>query len=235
MAGLIVSAAVVAVVLAVFAAARALSARLGHPPWASPVLVASLVVAALLAGLQLAGIGMPEARFQTAAAPLRWLLGPALVALATVVHANLALLRRSIGPMLVAIAGGSAVGVASAIGMARLLGLDQSLTMALASKTFSTPFAVVIAREVGGSIPLAAALVVLTGVVGALTVPLLLDGLRITGKVTRGLAIGVSSHIVGTDWLTRRDAVAGSVSALAMVVAGVMAAVVLPLVWALLF
>lgn len=235
MEGLVVSVAVVALVLAVFVAARTLSARLGHPPWASPVLVAALGVAAALAVSNLAGVGMPQARFQAAAAPLRWLLGPALVALATVVHANLLLLRRSIGPILVAIAGGGAVGVASAIGMARLFGLDQSLTMALASKTFSTPFAVVIAKAGGGSMPLAAALAVLTGVVGALVVPPLLDGLRITGSAARGLAMGVSSHIVGTDWLARRDAVAGSVSALAMVVAGVLGAVVLPLIWPLLF
>jgi putative effector of murein hydrolase len=230
-----VSGAVVAAVLLVFAAARALSAWLRHPPWASPVLVAALVVALGLAGLNAAGIGISAPRFQAAAAPLRWLLGPALVALATVVHGNRGLLRRSLLPMLVAIAGGSFVGVASAIGMARLFGLDRSLTMALATKSVSTPFAVVIAGAGGASVPLAAALVVLTGVVGALCVPPLLDRLGITGAAARGLAIGVSSHIVGTDWLGRRDPAAGSVSALAMVVSGVLAAVVLPLVWGWIF
>jgi putative effector of murein hydrolase len=235
MAGALVSAAVCGAVLLVFAAARALSARLRHPPWASPVLVAALATALVLAGLNAAGVTMPAARFQAAAAPLRWLLGPALVALAAVVDGNRALLRRSLLPMLVAIAGGTAVGVASAVGMARLFGLDRGLAMALATKSVSTPFAVVIAAAGGASVPLAAALVVLTGVIGALCVPLLLDRLRVTGAAARGLAIGVSSHIVGTDWLSRREPAAGSVSALAMVVSGVIAAVVLPLLWTALF
>ena len=45
------------------------------------------------------------------------------------------------------------------------------------------------------------------------------------------LGLGVSSHIVGTDWLTRRDARAGGLAALAFVMAGLVAAVVVPAIW----
>ena len=77
-----------AAVLLAFAGARWLSARLGHPPWASPVLVTAL---AMIAGLWLTEL--PLARFEAATAPLRWLLGPALVALALVIDANRSRLR----------------------------------------------------------------------------------------------------------------------------------------------
>ena len=221
---------VTGLVLAAFAGARALSARLGNPPWASPVLVAALVL-----GLGLAVTGVPLAWFEAGARPLRWLLGPALVALALVIHGNLALLRRAPGPVLVAVTGGSVAGVASAWGLARLFGLDHALVMALTTKTISTPFAVVIARMGGASVALAAAVAVLTGVIGALCVPILFDRLRITGRAARGLGLGVSSHLVGTDWLTRRDPAGGAFAALAMVLTGVLAAVVLPLLWPFLF
>ena len=220
----------VAGVLLAFAAARWLSARLGHPPWASPVLLASILVAVALALL-----AIPVASFVGAAQPLRWLLGPALVALALVIHGNLSLLRRSAAPVLLAIAGGAAIGIGSAIAMARLLGFDRDLVMALATKTVSTPFAVAIAKSGGGPVALAAALAVLTGVVGALAVPLAFDALRITGSATRALGLGVSSHIVGTDWLTRRDPASGALSALAMVIAGALATLVLPLLWRFIF
>jgi putative effector of murein hydrolase len=221
---------VTGLVLVAFAEARALSVRLGNPPWASPVLVAALVL-----GLGLAATGVPLARFEAGARPLRWLLGPALVALALVIHGNLALLRRAPVPVLVAVTGGTVTGVASAWGLARLFGLDHALVMALITKTISTPFAVVIARMGGASVALAAAVAVLTGVIGALCVPWLFDRLRITGRAARGLGLGVSSHLVGTDWLTRRDPASGAFAALAMVLAGVLAAVVLPLLWPFLF
>ena len=217
-------------VLACFAGARALSARLGNPPWASPVLVAALVL-----GVGLAITGVPLARFDAAARPLRWLLGPALVALALVIHGNLALLKSAPAPVLVAVLGGTVTGVASAWGLARLVGLDRVLMMAVTTKTVSTPFAVVIARMGGASVALAAAIAVLTGVIGAVAVPWVFDRLGIGGRAARGLGLGVSSHLVGTDWLSRRDPASGAFAALAMVLTGIIAALVLPMLWPLLF
>ncbi len=209
--------------LAAFALARRLSARLGHPPWGSPVLVAAIIVAVVLAI-----IGVPLARYDAAALPLRWLLGPALVALALIIDANRAALRREAVPVLVAVGGGMAVGVGSAIGLARLLGLEPLLRDAVAVKTLSTPFGIAIMGATGGPVALAAAIAVLTGVIGALLVPPMFDRLRITGVAGRALGLGTAAHIVGTDWLTRRDSRAGGLSALAMALAGTLAALVLP-------
>ncbi len=214
----------VLLVLLVFAGARWLSARLGHPPWASPVLVAAL---ALAAGLAAAGISLPA--FTAAAAPLRWLLGPALVALALVIDANRGLMARNAGALLLAVAGGTAIGVASAVAMARGLGLEPMLAAAVATKTVSTPFAIAIMTTTGGPVALAAAMSVTTGIIGALTVMPMLRRLGFRGTAGPALAIGVSSHVVGTDWLARRDARAGGLAALAFVLAGLLAALLLPL------
>lgn len=215
-----------AVVVAIFLAARRVAARFGSPAWASPVLITAFAV-----GLLLWLAGQPLAVFTERTAPLRWLLGPAIVSLGAVIHARRGLVRAQALPLAVAVAGGSAVGVASALGFARLLGIDSLLTTALATKSFSTPFAVAIATRVGGPVPLAAALAALTGIVGAVAVPPLLRLLRIRGSATIGVAMGQSSHIVGTDSLNRRDPHAAAWSAVTMVLAGVLAAVVLPLVW----
>jgi putative effector of murein hydrolase len=215
-----------ALVLAGFAAARWLSTRLGHPPWASPVLVTALVV---IAGLTITGV--PLVDFNAATAPLRWLLGPALVALALVIDGNRSLLRAQAVPVLVAVAGGALVGLGSAVALARLLGIDGVLAAALVTKTVTTPFTVAIMTRVDGPVALAAALSVLTGVIGALLVPAMFASLKVTDAAARALGLGVSAHIVGTDWLTRRDARSGGLAALAFVVTGLVAALVVPLAW----
>ncbi len=216
-----------AAVLLLFAAARWLSGRLGHPPWASPVLVAALAMAALLAAF-----AIPVARFEAAAMPLRWLLGPALVALAQVVFGNRDLIRRDAVPLLVAVTGGTIVGLASAWGLAVACGLTPLLRAAVTTKTVATPFSVAIMAAAGGPQSLAAALSVLTGVTGALLVPPFLGAIGVKGPVARALGLGVSAHVVGTDWLTRRDARAGATAALAFVLAGVVAALAVPPLWA---
>lgn len=223
---LVVTLAECLLVILVFRLAQRLVAAFGGPAWASPVLIAALAV-----WLLLRFAGQPVPVFLDHTAPLRWLLGPAIVALGAIIHARFGLVRAQAVPLAVAVAGGSAVGVASALVLARLTGLGPLLTAALATKSFSTPFAVAIATRVGGPVPLAAALAVLTGVVGAVAVPPLLRLLRITGSATTGIAMGQASHIVGTEALTRRDGQAAAWSAVTMVLAGIFAAVLLPLVW----
>ncbi len=226
---MIASAIICAALIFGFALARALSARLGHPPWASPVLVTALAAAGVLAASDASIDG-----FETAAYPLRWLLAPALVGLATVIAANWALLRSEAAPILIAVTGGTIIGIASALGLARLFGLDRQLQQALAVKTVTTPFAVAIMTQLDGPVALAAALAVLTGVIGAILVPATFDRLGIRTAVGRALGVGVSSHLVGTDWLARRDSRGGGLSALAFVLAGLVASVVVPLFWRLL-
>ena len=215
--------------LAAFAAMRWLSGRLGHPPWASPVLLAALLISA---GLWAAGIPQPD--YVAAAAPLRWLLGPTLVAFAGLIHGNAALIRRQARPLLLAVGGGGLFGLGSAILLTRAFGLDGELGLALTTKTVTAPFVVAIMDRVGGPLGLAAALSVLTGVIGAVLVPPLLRAVGIRDADTTGLAVGVSSHIVGTDWLTRRDPKAGALAALALVLVGLLAAVLMVPLWPLL-
>lgn len=215
-----------AAVLLAFVVGRRLSALAGHPPLLSPVMIAAALV---LGGCWLAHVEV--ARFEELAWPLRWLLGPAIVALGAVVHAARAALRAQLGKLLVAVAGGTTVGVLSAAGLARLAGLDQMLATALVTKTVSTPFAVLIQTRVGGPVALGAAMAVLTGVLGAIIVPAVLRAARLQGSATSGIAIGVSSHLVGTDWVSRRDPRAAAFAGGATVIAGVLASALLPLLW----
>lgn len=223
---MIVSLLVCGAVLLGFSAARRLSGWLGHPPWASPVLMTALAVAAVLA---MAHVSL--ATFDAAARPLRWMLGPAVVALALVIEGNRQLLRQRGAAILLAVVGGAAVGLGSALGMAKLLGLDSLLVQALATKTVTTPFVVAIMTATGGPLGLAAALSVLTGVIGALVVPWMFNRLPVGDASARALGLGVSSHIVGTEWLTRRNPRAGGLAALAFVLTGLFAALVIPLAW----
>ena len=83
----------------------------------------------------------------------------------------------------------------------------------------------------GGPAPLAAGLVVTTGMIGALTLPPLLHRLGFSGTAEHGLGVGQAAHIVGTDALLRRDPAAGAYAALAMTLTGLIGAALLPFLW----
>lgn len=213
-------------VVAAFLLARRIASRARYHPLLNPILLAAALVGA---GLWLTGL--PLDRFAELARPLRWLLGPAIVALGHLIWAQRDALKANALPLAAAIGLGSLTGITSAVSLARFLGLDFTLQGALAPKSVTSPFAIALMERLGGSPELAAGLVIVTGIVGAILLPPLLQRLKLDDPDTLGVATGQAAHIVGTDALARRDARAAAFSGLTMTLAGLVTAVLLPLLW----
>ena len=210
--------------LSVYLAAQAASQRLGQPAWANPVLWTVLG----LAGLLLA-TGTPYPRYFAGAQFIHFLLGPAVVALGWPLWQRRAQLRRR-GPALLAaaLAGGVAAS-ASAVAIGWALGLPVEVLASLAPKSVTAPVAMGIAEQLGGVPALAAALAVLTGLVGALSGKALFDLLRIRRPVVRGFALGTASHGIGAASALQAHPDAGAYAGLALGLQAVLAAVLMPL------
>lgn len=211
--------------LAAFLLARE-AARLRPHPLANPILLAAVLVWAVLAVTR-----TPVEAYLAAASPLRAALMTAIVALGALIHARAAELRSHARPVLVAIGGGSLVGILTGALGARALGLDRQLVEAMAAKSVTSPFAIALMAELGGPPALAAGLVLATGIVGAVLLPPVLRLLGVTDPAARGLAIGQAAHVVGTDQLARVEPAAAPYAGLAMVLAGLATALMLPLLW----
>ncbi|MFC3712262.1 LrgB family protein [Sphingoaurantiacus capsulatus] len=223
---MIASLAACAAVFAAFLIARRIAHHGRHHPLLNPILLAAAMI-----GASLWLSGLPVARFTELTQPLRWLLGPAIVALGHLIWSHRAALGANARPLAIAIIGGSLTGITSAVSLARVLDLDLSLQHALAPKSATSPFAIALMERLGGSPELAAGLVIVTGIIGAILVPPILKALRLDDPETEGVAVGQSAHIVGTDALSRRSAKAAAFSGLTMALAGIATAILLPLLW----
>jgi predicted murein hydrolase (TIGR00659 family) len=168
--------------------------------------------------------GTDAAAYEAGARPLSWLLGPATVALAVPLYRQRALLRLHARAVLLSVAAGAAVGLASAVLLARALGLPEVVVRSLAPKSVTTPMAMPISEHLGGVPQLTAAIVVLCGVLGMLFGPALLDLLRVRQPLARGLAMGTASHGAGTARALEDGPTQGAASGVAMVIAGVVTA-----------
>jgi len=188
-----------------------------------PVLASSVVLIALLA---LPGSDLTQ--YERSTAPLRFLLGPATLALAVPLARQRAMIRRhrrAIGAVVV----GAVVGAASAVWLARAFGLRGALVATLAPKSVTTPMAMPIAERLGGIPGLTAAIVILVGVLGMAIGPFLLDRFGVRTPVARGLALGTSAHGVGTARALSESETTGAAAGVAMVIAGIVTALVVPL------
>ena len=115
------------------------------------------------------------------------------------------------------------------------MGASPELLATVAPKSVTAPVAMAIAEELGGLPSLTAVLVIVTGVMGAMLGPLVLDLVGIKDWRARGLAIGTTSHGIGTARALTVNDTAGAFAGLAMGLNALATALLLPILWGLFF
>ena len=218
----------VAITLAVFQLAYAAYEK---TRWVflQPVLVSMTLIVGILL---LCGIDYDE--YRISAQWLTLLLGPATVALAVPLYLNLRRIRELFGPIVITLLVAGVFATALGMALAWAFGADDMILMTLAPKSVTSPIAMLVAEQIGGVVALAAVFVMITGVLGAIFGPELLRRFGVQHPAARGIALGLTAHAVGTAQALQESDECGAFAALAMSLMGVMTAVLLPLVVALL-
>ncbi len=212
--------------LCAYLAASALQRVAGYRPVLNPVVVSVTLVVLLLSVT-----GTSYETYAQSTRPLQFLLGPATVALAVPLYANMVRVRRAIVPALAAIAAGSATAVASAVLIAVSLGAAPETTASLVPKSVTMPVAMALADAIGGLPSLAAALVMLTGIVGVAVAPAVFRLLGVRDERARGIALRVAAHAIGLSRAFQSGhQVAGAFAGVATGLTGLLTAVAVPIV-----
>ena len=206
-----------------YLAADAFARKLGQAPWANTVLFSVLLIAPVLWLT-----GTPYDTYFEGAQFIHFLLGPATVALALPLWDNRDTIKRSVAPILMALLVGSLVAACSAILLAQALGLSNEVILSLAPKSTTAPVALGVSEAVGGIPTLTAVLVILTGIIGAVTVTPLMNLLRITDWRARGFAVGVAAHGIGTARAFQVNPTAGAYAGIAMALNALLTSLIVP-------
>jgi predicted murein hydrolase (TIGR00659 family) len=189
-----------------------------------PFLISVPVVIAILKAADI-----PCSFYMESNVVIDFFLGPCVVALGLLLYDHREIIKRNLIGILSAVTVGSVVGVSSVYALCCLLKMDDIFLMSLEPKSVTAPIAIEISSYLGGDLSLTAVSVVLCGFIGAVVGPVLLRLLRIQSPIAKGLAMGTSSHGLGTARAIEMGAVEGAVSGLSIALTGVMTAIIIPL------
>jgi predicted murein hydrolase (TIGR00659 family) len=192
-------------------------------PLGNPVLIAVVLVTVSIKLLD-----MPYAKYFEGAQFVHFLLGTATVALAIPIYKGFASLKSRIGVLMLALMAGGVTSVLTAVGVARALGVDDSLVRGLVAKSVTAPIAMGIAERVQASPTLTAIFAVSTGILGAVLGRYVLNALKVTAWWQRGFALGVAAHGIGTSRAFSVHPEAGAYASLGMGLHGIVGAVLIP-------
>lgn len=188
--------------------------------WLHPLFVTS---GGLVALLLLARI--PYEAYSIGGEWIEFLLGPATVALGVPLYKQASRIKDRLASILCGITAGSLSAMASAALLVWLLGGTRELIVTMIPKSATTPISMEIIRQLGGMPELGAVLTVLTGLLGSMIGPELLKLTGVREDIPVGVAIGTSSHGIGTARVLRESELTGSVSGFAMAMTGIITSI----------
>lgn len=203
-----------AATIGLYLAARQLYRRWPRP-WLSPLLVAPLLLIALALILK-----QSYAQYIHVTHWLVAMLGPATVAFAVPIYEQRATIRKYWPALAFGVVVGSATAMVTAWGLASLLSIDGTLRLSLLPRSFSTPFAMTVSKDIGGVPDLTAIFVVVTGVIGAALGDVLMNVLPLQSAMARGALFGMGAHGAGVARANQIGREEGSIASLVMVLVG---------------
>ena len=184
----------------------------------NPIVTSVAIIIALLLALDI-----PYASYQTGGSLISMMLGPVTAVLALNIYNQRRLLGEYFLPT------GCFVGCLTSIGLVyllcRLMAVDSVVTASLLPKSVTTAIAVAISENGGGIQSITVAAVLVAGAVGAIFAPLFAKLFRITDPVAEGVAIGASSHALGTTKAMEIGQLQGAMSSIAICVCGIMTSI----------
>lgn len=177
-------------------------------------------------GLELTNVGAEEFTHHTLA--LQWLLGPATVALAIPLYNQWQKISHLGTPLIVSIACGGILASILAWLCMYFTHAPIAIQMTMLAKSITSPLAMETSHAIGGIAPLAAAFVIVTGMVGAITANLVFTCFKVTLPEAQGVALGTVCHAVGTAKAIHMGEIQGALATVGLGVNGMFTALVLP-------
>lgn len=181
-----------------------------------------LLVSIVLVILFLSLTGLSYQSYARGAESISFLLTPATICLAVPLYQQINLLKKHWKAVVAGILSGVVSSLVCILLLALLFRFDHKTYVTFLPKSITTAIGMGVADELGGYVSLAVVVIIITGVIGNVLAEAVLKLFRIEEPIAKGIAIGSSSHAVGTAKAMEIGAVEGAMSSLSIVVCGLL-------------
>ena len=161
---------------------------------------------------------------------IHFFLGRATVALALPLYNNLKHIKSLFLPIMITLVIAGIFSILIAVGLLWALDAKLPTILSMTTKSITAPIAIITSEQIGAIPSLAVGFVIITGIIGALLGTTIFRLINIKHDTSKGFALGVVSHGIGTARAIEISEKAAAFSALAMGLSGIFTAVFLPLI-----
>ena len=153
---------------------------------------------------------------------MHYLLTPATVCLAIPLYEQVQALKKNLFAILVGIGSGVIASLSSILAFSALFKFSNEMYLTILPKSITAAMGMGVSEELGGIPSLTVPIIIMTGITGNIIAEFVCRELRIKEPIARGIAIGSSSHAMGTAKAIEMGEIEGAMSSLSIAIAGVM-------------
>jgi len=193
-------------------------------------LLQPIIIAYFLIMTALLSTGVSYEKYFKSVEIIHFFLGPATVALALPLYNNLKYIKSLFIPIVITLLVAGVFSITLAVSLLWVLGAELPTILSMTTKSITAPIAIITSEQIGAIPSLAVGFVIITGIIGALLGTTIFRLLNIKHDTSKGFALGVISHGIGTARAIEISEKAAAFSALAMGLSGIVTAIFLPLI-----
>lgn len=153
---------------------------------------------------------------------ISFLLTPATICLAVPLYNQFELLKKNYKAVLLGIGSGVLTSLLCILVLAFLFKFDHASYVTFLPKSITTAIGMGVSEELGGYVSITVAVIIITGVLGNMFAETICKVFKIHDPIAKGVAIGTSSHAIGTAKAMEMGSIEGAMSSLSIVVSGML-------------
>ena len=161
---------------------------------------------------------------------MSWLMTPATVCLAIPMYEQIQALRKNLKAILVGVAAGALSCLTVLLVTCLVLHFDRNLTVSLLPKGITAAIGVSLTELFGGTPSITTLGISVTGIGGNMFGVAFCKLFKISDPIAQGVAFGTGAHVIGTAKANELSPLTGAVSSLSLVVAGLLTALLFPVI-----
>lgn len=193
-------------------------------PFFSPVLMSIISLVFILIKLDIS-----YEQYNIGGQVINFFLGPITVMFAIPIYKQLQILKTNFVAILIGVLTGVFTSFGSVILLSKLFTVDYDFVLSLLPKSITTPMGMALSETIGGIISITIVSIIISGITGNIIAPTLCAKLKITNPIARGIAIGASSHALGTVKAFEIGELEGAMSSLSIGITGLLTVLLIPL------
>lgn len=196
-----------------------------NKPIFNPLLIAILGIILFLSITKI-----PYESYKLGGDRINFFLGPVTIVLAVPLYKQFDLFKKYLLEILIGISCGVVVSFISIKLIGHFTNADVDIINSLIPKSITTPMGISLTKTLNGVEAITVVSIILTGILGAIISPIVFKIGKINNPVAKGIALGTSSHALGTTKALEMGEVEGAMSGLSIGISGIITVILIPII-----